>query len=198
MSAKTNISNVVTDIHERINSLKAGGVAYDMITRKVATSTLSEVVQRVHTKGLAADGSLIGHYSKEPIYVSASSNVGSAKAFGTPEGKSGETKFKNGQPHKSKYFAEGYNEFKTTIGRNEIGSVNLTLSGLMQNSLQVIPKSHGYGLGYPNSELLKRAIWFEQTKYKKQIYALTSDEKETVISITKYEVRNALFGTNSN
>jgi len=192
------MERVLNSIVVKISSLNKGGVEHDRIGRIGAESMLAEVRERIHSKGLSADNSSIGQYSRKPIYVSLKSNVGNNKSFGQPAGKNGNTTFSSGKKHKAKYFGEGYSQFKTAIGRNQLGSVNLTLSGTMQNQLAVLPKSGGYGLGFQNAELLKRALFFEQKKYKKQIWALSIDEKELLKQIIKVEVKNAILRTNSN
>lgn len=40
----------------------------------------------------------------------------------------GKSKFKNGKPHKSKYFAEGYKGYRKNIGR-QVDKIDLSLSG---------------------------------------------------------------------
>lgn len=192
------MSDVLNGIVLRISSINKGGSAHDRISRIGAESMLSEVRERIHSKGLAADGSAIGQYSRKPMYVSLKSNIGNNKSFGQPAGKNGNTTFSSGKKHKAKYFGEGYSQFKTAIGRNQLGSVNLTLSGTMQNQLVVLPKNGGYGLGFSNSELLKRALFFEEKKYKKRIWALSIDEKAILKEVIKFEVRNAILRTNSN
>ena len=198
MEMKSNMTEVITLLVSRINSVAQGVANHSKIARIASESILSEVVERIHTKGLASDNTAIGKYSTKPIYVSTSSNVGSKKAFGAPVGKTGVDMFKSGKKHRSRYFQGGYNEFKTSIGRNQLGSVNLTLSGQMQNQLAVLPTNGGWGIGFQNAELLKRAVMFETQKYKKQIWALTADEKNMLKEVITFEVKNAILRTNSN
>lgn len=198
MELKSNMSERISSLITRISSVGVGGSNHSKIARIASESILSEVVERIHDKGLASDGSQIGQYSKKPMYVSTLSNVGSKKAFGAPVGKTGVSMFKNGKKHTSRYFQGGYEDYKTAIGRNKLGSVNLSLSGQMQNQLAVMPTQSGWGIGFQNAELLKRAVMFETQKYKKQIWALSVDERAKLKQIITFEVRNAILRTNSN
>lgn len=76
--------------------------------------------ERIFLEGKDANGSDIGKYSTEPIYVNPKS---APRSFAT-KGKNGQTKFKNGKSHKTGYFAE-YGNFKATIGEGD--RVNLRL-----------------------------------------------------------------------
>jgi hypothetical protein len=69
---------------------------------------------RIFTDGIKTDGSQIGEYSTEPIYVNPVTR--SPKKFGV-EGKHGDKKFASGKPHATRYFAGGYYQYKVAIGR---------------------------------------------------------------------------------
>lgn len=225
MEMKSNMTEVITSLVSRINSVAQGGANHSKIARIASESILSEVVERIHTKGLASDNTAIGKYSTKPIYVSVKNNIGVAiKAVGkagvtydlkskkrsTSSGAKTDvydifTKKKisvavkaNSRERTSAYFFGGYNEFKTSIGRNQLGSVNLSLSGQMQNQLAVLPTNVGWGIGFQNAELLKLSEIFETEKYKKQIWALTADEKNMLKEVITFEVKNAILRTNSN
>lgn len=181
---QVNIQRPIGNILNKFDAIDFGS-----ITRKIALNRLAEIQERIHEKGQASDGGDIGGYSTEPIYVSAKNNVG--RSFGRPIGKTGKSKFKSGEDHKSRYFAGGYNEYKTTIGRNEIGKVNLSLSGQMNSQLTVMETANGYGIGWPNAEMKSRAIHFEK-KYGKKIWSLSKKELEHTISEAKKMVSDAL------
>ena len=175
----TNIEQVIAGLGAKFASLNPGAVNNDSLLRAVATTLLGDVKTRIHEQGKAADGGLIGSYSRKPMYVSVKANPG--KSMGRPIGKTGRSKFKGGekagQDHTSRYFADGYSGYKTAIGRNELGSVNLSLSGQQNSQFTVIDTANGIGLGWPNTEMFKRAL-AQEKKYGKQIYALTKQERE--------------------
>ena len=93
--------------------------------------------KRIFIEGKNANGGLIGEYSKKELYASPKGMQKKATRNlpGFPlKGKAGETKFKNGNSHKTGYF-ENYLAFKKAVGLNKIiQTVDLHLTGtLMQN-----------------------------------------------------------------
>ena len=204
---KTNIGSVVRSLNDKLVSLSPGAENYDALLRTVTTSMIGVVKTRIHEQGKASDGTIIGEYSKKPIYISLSA---SPKKFVAKGKKSASTirvkksnvetrkvtsekvgALKNGKIRKSGFFEGGYNQFKTEIGRNEIGTVNLSLSGQLNAQLSVQPTSRGYGFGWPDGEKLKRAKALGK-KYRKKIWALTQEEKSQVYDITEKFVKRAL------
>lgn len=192
---KTNINSVISSLNGKISSFLPGAENYDGLLRTVATSMIGVVKTRIHEQGKAADDNIIGEYSTKPLYIGSSGNPGSKKLFGKPVGKTGKSEFasgkKKGQPHTSKYYSGGYKQFKTEIGRNQLGTVNLSLSGQLNNQLNVQPTSRGYGYGWPDTEKLRRAIGLEK-KYRKKIWALTEEERLQVIQISQNYVKRVV------
>lgn len=168
ITVTTNLNQIAAEIlaeiepEKQLNAIRVG-----------ALSMLALVRSRIHQDGLASDGNKIGDYSTSPIYISASANPG--RSFAPNTGKTGRDRFADGRPHKSKYFSGGYSQFKTEIGRNELGSVNLSLSGQLDNQLQLIETNSGYGYGWQDTEKLERAEALE-SKYSKEIWMLTDSE----------------------
>ncbi len=168
-----------------------GGVA-DLALKAGVVSVQGLMLERITEKGLDANGAQIGKYSTKPIYVNPET---APRKFATV-GKHGENVFRFGikksQKHKTGYFAGGYDEFKTVIGRN-IGSVNLFLTGLMRDEFVLIETQEGWGLGWLNNEITVRALALE-IKYGKQIFsAITESERQELIDIIKFEIsRNAV------
>jgi hypothetical protein len=191
---KDNIKNVLGSLTARLKLFDRGSVGYDGLARTVASTALAQLKSRIHEQGKAADGSDIGTYSTKPIYVSVKNNPG--RSFGLPTGKTGRYVFKTGKKagerHASKYFPGGYNQYKTEIGRNTLGKVNLSLSGQMNNQFTVQPSSNGYGIGWGDTEFTDRAKGFE-LKYKKKIWALSKEELQLVKDTAKKYVTDALF-----
>lgn len=206
VTVKSNIIVVVGDIETRVSSFVAGP-ALDSLIRNIATSVNAVMKERIHEKGEASDGSLIGQYSTKPTYISLNE---SPKKF-VAKGKNSESTIavskssidtkkqsasklgalKNGRIRRSGYFPGGYNQFKTEIGRNQLGSVNLSLSGQLNNQLAVQATAKGYGLGWPDAEKLKRAKALEK-KYGKKIWALANSELELVKKIATKGLINGI------
>lgn len=91
---------------------------------KTVTQTITEQADRIFTDGADAQGAAIGRYSAKPTYINTT-EASPRKLAG--KGKTGKTKFKNGKPLKSTYFAGGYKEFKARVGRGN--KFNLFLFG---------------------------------------------------------------------
>lgn len=183
--------NIRTNLNEIFGNIrgKLTHEVFDTAVRTVATTMLGEIRTRIHEQGKAADGGDIGQYSRTPMYVSANANPG--KSFGRPIGKTGKSKFANGQDHKSRYFPGGYNEYKTAIGRNQLGRVNLSLSGQLNNQLNVVSTQRGYGLAWADKEKFERAGHLEK-KYGKKIWSLTEDERELAAQVAQNVIARAV------
>lgn len=175
------------------DKLAVGGDAYDAVMRICASTAHADISKRIFEKGLAADGSKIGEYSTNPIYVSSENSTKKLAASGKNSTK---PTFKNGNQRKSRYFAGGYNQFKTEIGRNKLGSVNLFLSGQLANQFAIVKTSRGYGLGWSNTEMFERVGHLEK-KYGKKIFAMTEDELKNAQSVAESELSVKLELTQS-
>ena len=173
----TNLNAVVNKYLTRLQDLKPGGKVLDDALHTAADEALTSSRERIHTRGQAGDGSAIGAYSTAPMYVSMSRVPAPADAVG----KRGTATFANGKPHRSHYYAGGYNDYKTAIGLNTSGSVNLTLTGEMRDSYQVIKTADGYGLGWDDAEIAQRAEVLE-SKYGKKIWTLTEKELQSLVT----------------
>ncbi len=89
-------------------------------------SAHSQQAQRIFGQGLDSIGGDIGAYNNtDPLYV----NPRVAPKSFAPQGKYGDTTFKNGKPHKTKYFSS-YKSYRQNQGRRT-DRVNLNLSGDM-------------------------------------------------------------------
>ena len=94
------------------------------------------------------------------------------------------------QLRRTMYLADGYEEFRRIQGRR-VDTVNLSLSGQLNNQLVVIPTQTGYGIGWQNTEFLNRAYALEK-KYKKLIWALTENENKLAADVAGDEVTKLL------
>lgn len=188
----TNIAVVLSPLIMGLTTFEKGNAKYDNVVRTVALNALGDVKARIHQQGKASDGSDIGKYSTEPIYVSEKENPG--KSFGRPIGKTGRSKFasgeKAGQDHASRFFPGGYNEYKTKIGRNQLGKVNLSLSGQLDTQFTLVATAMGYGLGWANDEMFERAGHLEK-KYGKKIWALTEEEAQAARNTAEILLKDA-------
>jgi hypothetical protein len=173
--------------------------ANDIPLRLAAYSSLAEVSLRIFTKGGNADGGAIGQYnSTNPIYLNPKKSFGGSK-LGTPRGKTGETKFKNGKTHVTVYL-DSYKDYKAVLGKPSGGGfVNLELSGDLKSDFEngKVPTPQQRG---PHEYFvsLKRPINNDkrdglEAKYGK-IFALTNQEVENFIEDIKFEFAK-IFGS---
>jgi len=171
---KTNISQAVAVTVIRLKSLADN----DKMLRTCANTALDLMKVRIHQKGLDADNTQIGTYSKAYMVV----RVGSFKnAARVSRGKN------KGKLKDAGTFTKGGNMGKTRpkLNRSADTKVILSLTRQMENDLQVLPiKTGSYGIGYSNTDNFKKAQWNE-AKYKRQgkIFALSSEEQEAVKTV---------------
>lgn len=166
------IQEVLKPIVQKLTEIESGELGNNLL-REIATTQLAEMKSRIFEDGQDASNTAIGQYSVKPIYVNPNN---SPKKF-TTKGKTGKSKFADGTPHKTRYFAQGYKGFKSEIGRNILGTVNLSLTREFQNKMTIVATNDGWGIGWLEDEKYKRALHFEQ-KYRKKIFAQTEQEKE--------------------
>lgn len=179
MKLKSNLNSVIG----KLEALLTNPETFDSIVRTVAIGSLASMQTRIYEDGEKSDSTKIGKYSTTPIYVSVVANPG--KSFGRPIGKTGQSKFADGRDHKSRYFKDGYDGFKSAIGRNP-GFVNLSLSGQLNSQMSIITTSTGYGIGWIDTEKVDRALAL-QDKYGK-LWSLTQNENEQAKKIAINEL----------
>ena len=155
------------------------------LVRQSASIALADMIGRVADEGLAADGTKIGKYSTEPIYVSGTATPPPKAPL---NGKYEQSEFANGKPHKSKYYAQGYSQYKTDTGRNLLGSVNLSLTRNMLTDFSLnnnfsdapIKTSRGWGLGFRQSDNKKKLDGNEKRFNKAILSGITSNEEQHI------------------
>lgn len=203
----------------KLTKLKLGllpdGEGTSTIMRAACYGALAQIKQRIHGEGQAADNSDIGQYNKTtPLYVNPLNSPKSFKPLGKNAVynikekkfvdfdnvhieykkvlKKGQHKFVNGKDRKTKYFPS-YDAFKTEIGRNEIGKVNLFLFGGLSSQFTVIAMGAGFGLGWIPGEMIAEGVkkqvfsYYQRAKalelkYAKRIWGLSVAEKELSIN----------------
>lgn len=153
-----------------------------------AGDTHALMMERIFVDGLNASGSKIGSYSTSPgMYV----NTQFAPQKKAAKGKTGETKFKNGKPHKTTYF-ESYKAFRQAEGR-ESSFVNLRLFGNLQNDLSTGLKRVDDDLWIAvvrKNENWKKIQGF-QVKYG-NVFSLTKDERSHFKKVLDFELKKVL------
>lgn len=167
----SNISEVLGDLGDKIRSLQHP----DLLLREIATSMQAVVRDRVHTDGIASDGSQIGTYSKEYMSVRTGQFATNKKVA---KGK------KKGELRTEGTFTRGIHkgEQRPMYNRTSDTKVIGSLTRQMESDWSAQPTPTGYGLGYNNIENFNKSQYLEAT-YKKKIWPLTNNEEDNVLLI---------------
>lgn len=180
MKYESNINSVVLNLEAKLK--KASDVS--SLQREVATYLTASNTRRIHNEGKAVNGQSIGNYSFKPIYVNPKI---SPKKFQT-KGKYGNTKFKNGQLHKTGYFF-GWGGFRSSIGRNA-SFVNLQLTGRLRFDWAMEQRGKDWIIGF-GSYGAKVSIGNEQ-RFGKQIWGVSKQDYEMIKKIETEFINKAL------
>lgn len=172
MTYKSNADSVLSKLKKKL-------AESDKIVTVIAQSIYASNIRRIHNDGRNTKGASIGRYSTKPMYVNPNS---SPKKF-QPIGKTGRKFFKNGKPHKTKYFPGGYKGFRSNIGRNT-SIVNLQLTGSLLANFQLKKVPTGYQIGFLSSKKGDIAEGLEK-KYGSQIWGLSQFDRNKTREIIK-------------
>jgi len=193
----TDIDKQLAPIMAQLQKLSPTSELGSRVVREVALNNMAQMRDRIQNRGGATVGT-IGSYSTNPIYIPTDEMVGkklppAGKQFKGKRRKVFASGKKKGQPHSSRYFSGGYSGYKTAIGRNTLGKVNLTLSGQFFNQMQLFPTAKGWGIGWSSSAMLERARGFESSKgYGKKIFYPTRAERDRAVMLAKKLTENAV------
>ena len=188
----------IEELNLKLRQALAEIEANDVPLKVAAYSSVAAVSKRIFTDGGNANGGQIGQYKSDGgIYINPKKAFGGSK-LGTPRGKTGETKFKDGRLHVTVYL-DSYKDYKAALGKPSGGAyVNLELSGDLKSDFEngKVPTPqergpHEYFIG------LKRPINQDkvaglQQKYGK-VFALTDAEVQEFIEDVKFEFAR-IFG----
>jgi len=149
----------------------ANDIQKRQVTLGLATAALGLLKKRIPT-GMSYEGRKFADYSTEPMYMSRKQGFGKLKGIG----KTGKTKFANGNPHASMYFQGGYAELRRKMGRTNEG--RLIFSGKMLNNMTVATSgTNASKIYFPSMEQRAKASG-NQGRYK--FFGLTEGESNIV------------------
>lgn len=117
----------ISKLNEKIKLIED----FDKPLELAVRSTMALQSERIFFNGKNTEGSIIDKYVQKGIYISQkiTKDLGIAAIPEPLKGKTGESKFKNGKPHKTGYF-ENFLGFKKAVGKGEkMSTVDLFLSG---------------------------------------------------------------------
>jgi len=146
------------------------------ISQAAAFQVIAEYKQRIFFNGLDSTGNEIGQYSVNPFYINPLT-LTTVKASGIkPMGKNGQSVFKNGNPHKTKYLTQGYAELRTLTGR-QASTVDLNFSGSLFQSIKVTENGTISAVTYTNDEMAN-IMEGNEARFSKDISTVSVDERE--------------------
>ena len=141
-------------------------ISNDRVMIAATNSVLAMQKKRIFEDGKASNESKIGSYATKPISISKKRQ---AKITGKT------------------YFSGGYREYKSLTGK-EAGFVNLQDTGQMMIDLgSTVVGPNEYGIGFSNTFNADKSEWNE-TKYKKEIFATTDREDDLFIKVLEFEL----------
>lgn len=113
-----------------------------------AQSVVVDLSERIFTKGQSVSGGTFQYVDSPPMYINPKKAFGSTEKLKPPRGKTGETKFKNGKPHKTTYVSS-YKALRGIVGREDsfvnweaTGELKLELENKLNNkSAPITPKT---------------------------------------------------------
>jgi len=153
----------------------------------IAVQIQRELIKRLFDEGEGAQGKL-GTYDTTAGYFTKKQfkNKGAFRG----KGKTGETKFANGEPHKSMYLEDGYKELKQIQGY-ESGFVNLQYSKDLRNDFSTGMMIKGDKV----IAVVKRGINADKTewlsdKYGDKTFKHTEEEKTFFAKEVSKELAN--------
>jgi len=175
MQYKSNVETVLTKLKSLLSPK-----AVDDMSLEIAQNLYASNARRVHNEGRAVSGSPIGKYSTKAAYFKAA-----ATRSIQPKGKTGKTTFKNGKPHKTRYFSNGYRGYKSALGF-DAGRVNMQLTGRLKADWVLLRSRNGYVIGFA-SEYGKNISEGNEARFRKPIWGVTAEDKKVnTIIINRY------------
>jgi hypothetical protein len=146
------------------------------ISQAAAFQVIAEYKQRIFFNGLDTSGGAIGQYSVNPFYINPLSLTTVSASGIKPQGKNGQSVFKNGNPHKTKYLTQGYKELRDLTGRQS-NTVDLNFSGSLFQSIKVTESGSVSAITYTNDEMANIMV-FNEDRFAKDISTVSNEERE--------------------
>lgn len=142
----------------------------DRAIRTALNSVLAEQKRRIFSTGNDAANAQIGTYSTKAISIAKSDQ---AKNTGKT------------------YFAGGYAEYKTLIGRNPGRVILRNTDQMMMDYGVLVLGGDKYGLGFQNDVNGDKSEWMEE-KYKKEIFAESDFEGQIMENVLFQELNQVI------
>tara|TARA_R110000868_G_scaffold207029_1_gene456029 strand:- start:1246 stop:1806 length:561 start_codon:yes stop_codon:yes gene_type:complete len=180
------------EFSEKLDKQIAEIVKTDIPLMIAVKSVMALQSKRIWLDAKNKSGSAIGSYVDKELYINPKN---SPKKFQT-KGKYGETKFANGEKHKTGYFFN-YLDYKKKIGRNKnANTVNLQLWGELSRNWANGKISQAKA---NKSTVHKYYVSLLEHNYNKverygvqEVFGLSKFEKESFYKVINYELFKAL------
>jgi len=171
ITIRSNVQIVAGSIIRKIQAISD----IQTILRPVAVDVLNRMTERIHEKGIAADGNPIGIYSPQYMKV-RTGNYGNSTRY-----KRGA---KAGNAKDAGVYSRGKNKGKPRPRYNRTNDprIVVSLTRQLENDWSVIGTAKGYAIGFKNPFNAQKMRWVEAVK-KKKIAALTPDERNYAIQM---------------
>ena len=181
------------NIIERLEILRqviAAPETAERLSQVAAFAVIAEYKNRIFVEGRATDGAGIGQYSTVPFYQNPTKLTGVSSAGVTPQGKTGQSRFKNGNPHKTRYLPQGYKELRELTGRQS-GYVDLNFSGALERSIKVVQDAARAVIRY-TSDFEAEKMTGNEERFGQLIHELSVGENEIGTTAAAEELRAIL------
>lgn len=192
MIYNTNIRKVVNKFEKALET-----IVDEKLMIEIGSTIQANTLERVHEDGLDSNLQNIGQYDTiTPIYINPDKapRKTASKAKGIEglkrAGKYGDTKFKNGKPHKTAYNAN-YKALRNKIGRR-IDKVDLNFSGKLSKEFGLEVKGRNVvDLGFITTYGTEVGNSLEK-KYGKRIWAASENDLKDINTIINAKIRKNL------
>ena len=195
-----------SNIRKVVNNLEKGlrSIVDDKLMIEIGSTVQANTLERIHEDGLDSNLRNIGSYdTTTPIYINPDKapRKTANKAKGIEglkrAGKYGDTKFKNGKPHKTAYNAN-YKALRNKIGRR-IDKVDLNFSGKLSKEFGLELNNiagaqlgkHQVDLGFLTEYGTTISEGLE-TKYGKKIWDITENDVKDINTIINAKIQKQL------
>ncbi len=180
MTYEDNTKQVIANIQLKLK--KASDVS--KLQRTIATYLLQSNWERI-SRGQGVNR-VIGRYNTtKPLYVNPKKAV---RSFGVA-GKTGKSKFLNGNSHKTKYFSS-YKDFRTKVGR-ETSVVNLQLSGKLRRDWAIEQDGKDWVIGF-RSQYGSDISRGNEKNFHTQIFGVSQKETQQIKEIEQDFIKECL------
>lgn len=171
----SNFNDILIDIKDEIHDDVTSVIPQMM--QDITTGLLRTMKRRIHNNGMSTDGASIGSYSTKPMYKNPKDG---AVTVSLPNaGKYGQTQFRDGTEHKTRYYSDGYKGWRNA-NRRKTDKVDLYFKGDLERSFSFVKMNDSfYGIGFKDKDNWNKARGMEQ-HFGVDIWGVGQDEQEII------------------